>query len=295
MQMLKTAVTPPPADALTIRTFTPADIPAGVALCTVAGWNQTAVDWRLLVHLGGDRCLAAVLGDAVVGTVTTVSYQDRFAWIGMVLVDPAVRGQGIGRRLLDASLRGLGPVPARLDATPQGHRLYVGLGFAEECRLRRMTRASASPPEAAAADGVRPMQAHDLASVFEWDLDVFGADRRDLLQAAFDAAPDRAFVVEGHGGPSGYCFGRVGRIFRQVGPVVACGLDAGQRLVAACCLGASGTPLVIDVPSGPGEWTERLIALDFVEQRPFIRMCRGANAHPGRPDQGLAIFGPEWG
>jgi len=53
--------------------------------------------------------------------------------------------------------------------------------------------------------------------------------------------------------------------------------------------------MVIDVPSVQERWSEHLAAVGFAEQRPFIRMCRGANLHPGRPEPQLAIFGPEWG
>jgi GNAT superfamily N-acetyltransferase len=277
--------------------MTRADVATGLALCRASGWNQTAADWDRLLASGGDGCRVALLDDRVVGTVTTVSYEGRFAWIGMVLVDPAVRGRGIGRALLEAALDGLGIVTARLDATPEGHPLYQRLGFVDERQLRRLTTTSALPPLEAkvAAAGARPMRRDDLAAVLAWDREVFGADRQALLEWALAAAPDLALVVERGAGLEGYCLGRRGHLFTQIGPIVAGSVEAASRLVAACRLQAAGSPLVVDAPTFPSSWIGRLIELGFAEQRPFIRMCRGVNAHSGHPDRQLAIFGPEWG
>ncbi len=282
-------------DGITLRSLTMADVPAGLALCRAAGWNQTEADWELLVALGGERGVAALAGERVVGTLTSVAFEDRFAWVGMVLVEPEMRGRGIGRALLEAALDRLGARPARLDATPQGHPLYRSLGFVDECRLSRMTSSASAPADPPQAEGPRPMRRADLDAVGEWDREVFGADRRRLLRWALDLAPKQAFVLEAGGGLVGYCLGRSGRLFGQIGPVVAASMDAAARLVAACRLELLGTPLAIDVPTGVRGWKERLDALGFVEQRPFVRMCRGDNRHSGRPDEYFAIFGPEWG
>ena len=121
------------------RDLTIDDVPAGLRLCRHAGWNQLAADWELFLNLSPSGCRAAVQGGHVVGTVTTVNYENRFAWIGMVLVDPQFRGRGIGTRLLEESLeilRNLGC--ARLDATPQGRPVYQRLAFVDEYELSRM-------------------------------------------------------------------------------------------------------------------------------------------------------------
>lgn len=74
-----------------------------------------------------------------VGTVTAVNYQNRFSWIGMVLVDPDIRRCGIGSRLLNAAIESaenMGSV--RLDATHQGQKLYKTLGYKDEYNLMQM-------------------------------------------------------------------------------------------------------------------------------------------------------------
>ena len=107
--------------AVALRSMRATDIDAGLRLCRVSGWNQVRRDWEQFLALSPDGCCVAEHEGHVVGTVATVRYGTRFGWIGMVLVDPAVRGRGIGTRLLDHALALLSDMPlVRLDATPAG-------------------------------------------------------------------------------------------------------------------------------------------------------------------------------
>jgi GNAT superfamily N-acetyltransferase len=187
------------ADALTlIRKMTVDDVPAGLALSRAARWNQTERDWRHFLTAAPDGALVAEQNGAVIGTVATLPY-GAFAWISMVLVDPAARGKGIGTTLLH---RGLELVPEgvtpRLDATPAGEELYRKLGFAGEYGLERWFldsgRARALPEPAA-----RPLEPSDWQAIGEMDLRAFGAPRVGLLQRLAAEAPDHP-VLDGDRG-----------------------------------------------------------------------------------------------
>src|SRR5450631_811196 len=129
------------------RTMKEKDISAGLSLCREFRWNQTSRDWELFLTLGPDDCLVATCDHQAVGTVTTINCADSFAWIGMVLVDPAHQRKGVGRQLLKEALLILRNLPTvKLDATPAGREVYLKLNFVEEYRLSRMV---ANPPFAA--------------------------------------------------------------------------------------------------------------------------------------------------
>lgn len=278
----------------------PDDIPHGLDLCRASGWNQVHADWEQLLAMGAESSFVAETDERVVGTVTVVRYGCRFAWIGMVLVEPAMRGRGIGSALMHRALESLGDVPARLDATAAGYPLYCRLGFEEESRLYRLTRKPSDPGAQAGgaqpAPGVRPMTAKDLASVRCQDRAIFGADRGELLEWALRTAPSLAWIADDAAGLRGYCFGRRGHSWTQVGPVVSEDAAVGAALVTACVAAAGGAPLALDAAiDGAPRWTAELAALGFARQREFVRMCRGANHHGGRCEAQLAIFGPEWG
>ncbi len=278
------------------RIMTAADIQRGLELTRVARWNQLSRDWELLLKLNPSGCRVALLENQVVGTVTTVRYENRFAWIGMVLVDPAARGQGIGTQLLQQALELLSDIPsARLDATPAGHPLYCQLGFQDEYGLSRMERVAAPPHYFQQTIAARPMQAEDLPGVAAMDREIFGADRRVTLEWMFAGAPEYAWVIAQQNEIAGYAFGRHGFAYEHLGPIVARDPFIAQQLVVACLQQQSHKPFVIDAPEHSAEWRAWLASAGFREQRPFIRMFYRANPYPGLPQNQFGILGPEFG
>jgi GNAT superfamily N-acetyltransferase len=269
------------------------DIPDGLRLCRAAGWNQRDEDWRLLLTLNPGRFVAAVSdGGRVIGTGGAACYGRDLAWVCMILVDPSERGQGLGTRITQAVLERLGDM-ARigLDATPKGQSIYARLGFAETGRLVRMEAegaARAAPAEPTAT----PLAAGDLEAVLAMDREVFGADRGGVVRWAFAQAP--AWCVRDGDRITGYCFGRAGERYRQIGPVVAASVEQARGLVEAALTSGAGR-VVVDAAAERGDWVSALASLGFREERPLIRMYHAGARAAGRPERQLAIFGPEFG
>lgn len=281
---------------ISIREMRPTDIAVGLELCRVSRWNQLRRDWELFLALGPEDCRVAVKDGQVVGTVTTVSYQDRFSWIGMVLVDPAERRQGIGTQLLQEAIDILRHQQMiRLDATPAGREVYLKLGFVDEYRLSRLETVVSASIAREENNPSRRMVKADLPSVFELDQTLFGADRCALLEWMFAGAPEYAWVVMRGGKVASYMFGRHGFNFEHLGPVVAEESGIAVQLVSACLAEQEGKTFILDAAQHDGEWTRWLVSIGFQEQRPFIRMFRGENLYPGFPEQQFAILGPEFG
>ena len=141
----------------------------------------------------------------------------------------------------------------------------------------------------------RPLHAGDLSELIEFDREVFGAGRQQLLQRILNEAPQYAFLVKENNKIKGYCIGRKGHHFSHIGPVVAHGLGDAIHMVSAALRQSSGGPVILDVMEGAAQWVSWLSSLGFVEQRPLIRMVKGSNAYPGIPENQFAILGPEFG
>ncbi len=287
-------------EAAAIRPMGGADIPAGLRLCGQAGWNQTAEDWQRLLEWEPGGCFVAERDGRVAGTVTTTVYEPGLAWVGMLLVDGAVRRQGLGRALLAHALdwieseRGV-PVSA-LDATPLGKPLYDGMGFVDQFSLQRHEGAAPSPAvHPGGPPGVRPLRADDLSTLAALDTSVFGADRRRVLQSLIEAHPDRCHLFERKGIIRGYVCGRTGARTGYVGPLVATDRAAAEVLLGAALAPLAGRTVTLDVPDGNEDAVLLVRQLGLRPQRPLLRMARGAPLPPADRKRCYAIAGPEIG
>jgi predicted N-acetyltransferase YhbS len=289
--------------AVTFRDMTVEDIPAGLALCRASGWNQVERDWRRFLETQPGGAIVAERESRVIGTVATMRYGRRFAWVAMVLVDPAERSRGVGRALLTRGLSLLDDVETvRLDATPAGEPLYRTLGFVEEARFSRLQLAPGAVRMAIAPDPVstklvtvRLLEPADWDAIAAFDARVFGAERRAMLEWLWAGAPEYAWVAFNGERLAGYVLGRSGHLFEHLGPIIADDAGTAARLLTTCLPSRADRAFVVDAPLDQVEWRRFLASTGFVEQRPFFRMSRGRPAPAGLPANLFATVGPEFG
>jgi GNAT superfamily N-acetyltransferase len=284
-----------------IRTMTAGDIPAGMVLKQFAGWNQTRHDWEMLLQVSEGGNFVAVVGESVVGTITTVSYPPHFSWLGMLLVHPDFRKRGIGTHLMHKAIEFAQMKGAiRLDATPAGRKNYLKLGFIEEYRLVRMLRHETNRVTCTYPT-IKAISSSVLPDIVKYDIPVFGADRNAVLSSIVQDAPQYGFYRKsGNTSPgspkiSGYCLGRHGSDYEQIGPIVADdGKLAGKLLVTALQM-VREKPVIVDVPTDKSAWLQEIEKLGFKELRGYSRMVYGSQKVFGQLEKQYAIAGPEIG
>ena len=283
-----------------LRVMTRADIPAGMRLKEIAGWNQTAADWQRFLDCSPRGCFVADIDGQVRGTVATIPFENRFAWIGMVLVDPDYRGRGLGTRLLERAIDYLDElkIPAlKLDATPQGKPLYEKLRFLPEYEIGRWTRRTFRSDAATSSGfGARePISPELLETIYKADREIFGADRRFLLKSLHEDAPDFTLGIVKSGRLAGYAFGRRGSFADHLGPWMATDAATARHLLEAFLANSSREIQIVDCVNAHPAAGGLLRSFEFSYTRPLLRMCRGSNDYPGRPELLCAIAGPEFG
>ena len=214
----------------------------------------------------------------------------------MVLVDPEFRRMGIATRLMERAIESLsGCSSVKLDATPDGKKVYDNLGFIDELDLIRMIAPSGIQVMRNSSKDVKPLSTGDLPVLTELDTAAFGVERRELLSHLLGRKPDCAFKVERGGKIRGFCLARGGENYDQLGPIVSETAEDALNLLATALKACYGRPVVVDVPCARTEWLEGLMKIGFVEQRRFIRMRKGADIKGARTDMLHAIAGPELG
>jgi predicted N-acetyltransferase YhbS len=281
-----------------LRQMTEADLPAADELSRLAGWNQTLEDWRLLLRLEPEGCFVAAQEAAVVGTVTTICYR-HLAWIGMMLVHPERRRQGIATRLMRQAveyLPGREVKCVKLDATPAGYPVYEKLGFVPEWTLRRWQRPAGSGPVPGGSAGAetRVLEEADWRAAEELDTTVFGASRGQLLRGL--ARRSRlALAWPAQGVLAGWGLLRPGARADYLGPLT-CAAPRGSLALLRSLLSAAGTRSVFwDIPDQNEAATAAAQSSGFTPVRTLTRMRLG----PDRvmPDVGaqFAIADPAVG
>jgi predicted N-acetyltransferase YhbS len=282
-----------------LRIMTEQDIPAGVRLNTHAGWNQTAADWHRFLESSPRGCFVAEEDARVVGTATTITYENRFAWIGMVLVDHHYQKRGIGTQLLKKAIDYLdasGVATLKLDATPQGQPLYRRLGFLTEYEIERwILKKSPMTDRSKPQSNRAPLTNSQRESLFAVDHEVFGADRRFLLRSLSDGSPEFSLGLWDDGLPQGYAFGRRGLFADHLGPWMARSRAAAQTLFQEFLARTTRETLIVDCLTSNSVAVDLVRAGGFVRSRPLTRMVRGPNTYPGKVEPLCAILGPEFG
>ena len=276
-----------------IRPMRGEEIPAGLELCRLAGWNQLESDWQRMLALAPDGVVVAEEAGRVCGTGSAVRHGTRLGWIGMILVHPDFRRQGIGSAIMSFCIEHLqahGVESIGLDATDQGRPVYLKLGFADAAPIRRAL--GSRPAGLRAHPEVHPIGEEEWPAVAALDREAFDADRMPLLRQ-LETNGD-ALVAVGAGGIEAYGFSRPGFLASHVGPVVAANADAGRRVVET---------LLARLPEGqvlwdylPGNVAARALAEEsgFAPIRELTRMFLGAQ-RGGRMERLFAGAGFEVG
>jgi predicted N-acetyltransferase YhbS len=180
--------------AAAIETLGRADAADLLALSGAVGWNHTSDDWRTILDAGrifGHRAT----GGGLASSGALFDFGPALASIGMILVAPPHRRQGLARGMMQHCLAAAGHRPVTLIATAQGEPLYRALGFAEVGRVCRMV-ADVAP----SGERVPQASAVDLDDIARLDREAFGADRRRLLDALLRRSTATAVVRDVRGG-----------------------------------------------------------------------------------------------
>ncbi len=221
-------------------------VEGALRLSRQAGWPHRLEDWRLALSLSDG--IAAVDGDGqVVGTVIVTPFKMDAATINMVIVDEAMRGQGLGRKLMDAAFRLAGNLPLRLVATTEGLPLYEKLGFRQTGTILQHQGIAGGM---SAPAGVEPASLANLPAIIALDRAACGADRERLI--VYLATIGEFAVLRRDGHVDAFAalrpFGR-GEV---IGPVVASSLEDAKALVSHFIAKRPGRFLRVDTDAEAG-------------------------------------------
>lgn len=255
-----------------IRLLTSDDLAFADALRAAEGWNQTISDWERLLAHQPDGCFLAEWDSQPAGVVTTTVHNGQLGWIGMMLVHTDFRRRGIATALIERCLdyfRQSNVPCVKLDATPAGTPVYEKLGFQTEWSWQRRAVESDVVPQVTPVGG-------DSFPHYEWDADIFGADRHAWLSRVATGA--KVICRE-----NGYGMLRQGSRAGYVGPIAAQDTATAEEIIKELLPKLEGHYLW-DLPMQNRHGIELAESLGFRPVRDLNRMWTGDRLIAGQPE-----------
>jgi ribosomal protein S18 acetylase RimI-like enzyme len=281
----------------TIRPMDSGDLDQAYSLSKSEGWNQTLTDWRFLLGKPDNICIVAEKEEKICGTATALVHDKRLAWIGMVLVDRSLRGQGTGRMLMEKIIHELkGIRSVKLDATPAGEPLYSRLGFKPEYKIHRMTCENINITAEKSTDpGISETMPDSIKALADFDRYIFGVNREYLITSLATSFPEKSLFIWKNQDIEGFIQGREGERFTYLGPLSAKNDNSAIELITESLRLHRNKIIALDVPASQTIFIEWLEKAGFVKQREFTRMFLNENPFRGKPENQYLISGPEFG
>jgi ribosomal protein S18 acetylase RimI-like enzyme len=260
-------------------------LPQGLALSRALNWPYREEDWRFAAALG-HGIVAEVDGQAR-ATALWWPYGENHGSIGMIIVDPALQGQGLGRALMNALLQQAANRTLILNSTEEGLRLYIGLGFVPYGQIFQHQAILHRDPDAVTTDGeLRPARPDEHDRIVALDHAASGMDRARLIHALLQVGA--VDVLELRGEVIGYaCCRRFGHGV-VIGPVVAPAQQDAMALISLIAKRHVGQFVRIDIPesSGLSAW---LNSIGLPQVGHVVSMVRGAPMPPATTPPLLAL------
>ena len=230
-----------------IRTMTGADVGMALDWAAAEGWNPGLHDADCFHAADPDGFLLGELDGTPIASISVVKYGERFAFLGLYIVLPGLRGQGYGWQLWQAGMATLAGRTVGLDGVVAQQDNYRKSGFVLAWNNRRLQGVGGAPAAADAA--VVPLATLPFEQVLAYDRPFFPDDRAAFLRCWLAQPHGTALGFVEHGELRGYGVRRPCRSGSKIGPLLADSEAIADRLFVALRASAPAqAPLYLDIP-----------------------------------------------
>lgn len=242
------------------------DVTRALTWAADEGWNPGHDDASAFHAADPDGFFVATSDGVPVAAISVVNHTDDFAFLGLYLVRPAFRGQGIGLALWHHALKHAGNRTVGLDGVADQQDNYEKSGFSPVGTTTRYSGEITGQ----GYDDVRLATASDIETLINLEAHVSGVRKTRYMQAWLGPTETRkTWVTQG-----GFCTVRQCQVGAKIGPLVANNLDVAERLIEHAAT-TFGQPIVIDVPEPSAELAQLCQGRGLAPSFHTARMYRG--------------------
>lgn len=241
-----------------IRRMARPELDFALQLAAAEGWNPGLADAEPFWQADPQGFHLGLLEGRPAATLSAVNYREaegappNLCFIGLYIVRPKLRGQGLGLRLWDAVLGAVSGAQAAptvgLDGVLAQQDNYRKCGFElalRNCRYQGDLGAilgTALPP------GLLPLAQFPLAEVLAYDRRCFPAPRAAFVRAWLAEPGHVCLGLRRGGGLAGFGVIRPCGVGSKIGPLFADDEAAAEALIQGLCASAQPGPVFLDVP-----------------------------------------------
>ncbi len=214
-----------------------------------------------------------------VACVSVVRYGSAFGFLGLYIVRPDQRGQGIGYRLWQAGMAYLDGAVVGLDGVLAQQANYARSGFK---LAHRNVRFGGSPGIMASRDGrLKRIGPSLVQPVLDYDRPFFAGPREPFMRCWLHPDLRTAFALVEDGAVRGYGVIRACCEGYKIGPLFADGEREADDLFRALAACAGESPVFLDLPEPNRAAVELATRYGLSPVFETARMYRGED--PGLP------------
>lgn len=241
------------------------------------GWNPGLDDAEAFFRADPHGFFIAVDDDNTpVAAISVVNHSDDFAFLGLYIVRPEFRGQGIGFGLWTHAMNHAGNRTVGLDGVEAQQNNYKKSGFTLYGSTTRYT----GQIQRQSHPDIRIAGAKDIPRLIEIEANASGVKKPDYLAAWFENVSGRTTILRHDpNGISGFCTIRACQNGAKIGPLYVGEAEGARDLIAQAASLFDG-PYTLDVPETSTELTQMCRQLGWTAGFKTARMYRGAFASP---------------
>ncbi|WP_439409832.1 GNAT family N-acetyltransferase [Bradyrhizobium sp. DASA03076] len=232
---------------LQIRNLRPEEISIAIDWAAAEGWNPGLRDAACFAIPDAKGFFVGEIDGEPVASVSCVTHDERFAFLGFYIVRAGFRGRGYGLRIWNAAIAHAGARVIGLDGVVAQQDNYKKSGFQLAYANIRYGGIVASPPKPPAE--IVALDTIPFALVQADDATVFPAPRAAFLRAWIDTPGHvgRALLRDGKLAAWGVI--RPCRTGHKIGPLVADDRAAAEAVAQALLASPGCNEFVLDIPA----------------------------------------------
>jgi GNAT superfamily N-acetyltransferase len=213
------------------------------------GWNPGIHDAQCFFKVDPEGFFMGFLGDEPVGSISAVSYNGRFGFIGLYIVKAEHRGKGYGLKLWHQAIEHLANQTMGLDGVVERQSRYARSGFVTSHRNIRFEWLAAAMNPPTPDPRIVALGDVSLIELTVYDSCLFPEPRGDFLSVWVDQPGSVGFGYRRDQGElAGYVLARPCRRGYKLGPLFCDSPRIAEALLNAVRRKIGSAPVYLDIP-----------------------------------------------